>query len=226
MATTTRQRSPVSRADSGQNDSDRPRVRRFTVAEYHKMGEIGLLDKSERLELIHGHIFRMSPIGSLHAKVVNRLNKMLSQRLYQTGDSDIMVAVQNPVTFANDSEPEPDLALLASEGPPGQHPTPNDILLIIEVADTSMEHDRNYKLPLYASAGIPEYWLVNLNVPCVDVYREPDGDSYARRIRHRADDPLRLDAIPDLEAISTGDLFPEDKENNPGTNTDSETPTS
>jgi Uma2 family endonuclease len=152
----------------------------------------------------------MSPIGSLHAKVVNRLNKELSQRLFQAGHSELILSIQNPVQLRKDSEPEPDLALLASEGAPGQHPTPDDVLLIIEVADTSLEHDRDIKLPLYAAAGIPEYWLVNLSDRSIDVYREPDGKSYARRIRHRADDSLRLAALPGLEAIQTSDLFPDE----------------
>jgi Uma2 family endonuclease len=113
------------------------------------------------------------------------------------------------VQLREDSEPEPDLALLASEGPPGQHPAPDDILLIIEVADTSLEHDRDTKLPLYAAAGIPEYWLVNLADRSVDVYREPDGATYARRTRHRADDSLQVAAFPDLGALPVGDVFPE-----------------
>ena len=272
MATTTQQ-SPVSGAKGGQNTSGSPPVRRFTVAEYHTMGDIGVLSEDERLELIHGQIFHMSPIGSLHAKVVNRLNKMLhqiqmtmlgllshvsmspmirredehsrlslftgfrsntpnvqgttssqdhlasvlSQRLYQTSDHDVMLSVQNPVALSETSEPEPDLAVLTSEGPPGRHPTPDDILLILEVADTSLEHDRNRKMPLYAAAGIPEYWLVNLNETCIDVHREPDGDTYARRIRHRPGDTLNLAAFPDLAALPVRDIFPEHSDKSAGT---------
>lgn len=211
MATTTRHQ-PVSGSVDGRNMSGSPQVRRFTVAEYHTMGEIGLLNEDERLELIHGQIFHMSPIGSLHAKVVNRLNKMLSQRLYQAGDRDVMLSVQNPVALSETSEPEPDLAVLTSEGPPGSHPTPDDILLIVEVADTSLEHDRDRKVPLYAAAGITETWLVNLAEACVDVYREPDGDTYARRTRHRPDDTLDLAAFPDIEALPVRDLFPDERE--------------
>lgn len=176
------------------------------------MGETGVLDQDERLELIHGQVVRMSPIGSLHAKVVNRLNKRLSQRLFQAGQSDLIISVQNPVQLREDSEPEPDLALLASEGSPGQHPTPDDILLIVEVADTSLEHDRDTKLPLYAAAGIPEYWLVNLSDRSVGVYREPDGNSYARRILHRNDDSLRLATVSDLGALPVRDLFPDERD--------------
>lgn len=119
-----------------------------------------------------------------------------------------MLSVQNPVALGETSEPEPDLAVLTSEGLPDRHPTPDDILLIVEVAGTSLEHDRNRKMPLYATAGIPEYWLVDLNETCVDVYREPDGDTYARRIRHRPGDTLNLAAFPDLDALPVRDIFP------------------
>src|ERR671938_544657 len=132
----------------------------FSVDEYYRMGEAGILTEDDRVELIEGEIIEMSPIGSRHAACVNRLNTLLGRHLRQTA----IVSVQNPIRLDAYSEPEPDVALLRPRADyyESGHPTPADALLIVEVADTSADYDRIIKLPLYAKAGIPEAWLVDL----------------------------------------------------------------
>ncbi|TBH21722.1 Uma2 family endonuclease [Thermus thermamylovorans] len=133
-----------------------------------------------RVELLRGEVYQMSPIGPKHAFAVAQLDERLQEAL--RGKAVIMV--QNPLRLCEDSEPEPDLLVLK---PPlsryrDRHPTPEDVLLLIEVADTSLGFDREVKLPLYAEAGIPEVWLVNLKEDLLEVYREPREGRY-RAIR-------------------------------------------
>lgn len=148
----------------------------FTVSEYNRMAEAGILTEDDRVELIEGEIIRMSPIGSRHAGCVNRLNVLLSS---QAGQSFI-VSVQNPIVADDYSEPQPDVAVLRlredfyGEG----HPKPEDVLLAIEVADTTVESDRSVKMPLYARAGIPEAVLVNLPQEVVEIHNEPVNGQY------------------------------------------------
>src|SRR5437868_12357745 len=134
--------------------------RHFNVAEYYKMAAAGVFSEDDRVELIEGEIVEMNPIGSRHAACVGRLTKLL-ERL--TGDRAI-VWVQNPVQVSDYSEPLPDVALLNPRDDFYSQATPQatDVLLIIEVAESSLEYDRSIKLPLYARSGIVEVWLVNL----------------------------------------------------------------
>ena len=150
---------------------------RFTVNEYDEMIARGILNENDRVELIRGEIVDKMPIGPRHAACVKRLNALF-QLLYR---GRWTVSVQDPIAF-DDSKPEPDIALLRprddyySEGTP----QPSDILLVIEVADSSLDFDRDTKAALYAEAGIPEYWIVNLIDNCVEVHRGPKADgSYA-----------------------------------------------
>jgi Uma2 family endonuclease len=129
--------------------------RRFTVDEYRRMGEVGILDEDERVELIEGEIVEMSPIGRRHAGIVNRLNDLFTFRLRGRA----IVAVQNPISLGSKySEPQPDLTLLRPRADfyADSRPEPPDVLLVVEVMDTSVERDRQVKLPLYARAGVPE----------------------------------------------------------------------
>jgi Uma2 family endonuclease len=149
----------------------------FTVDEYYRMGELGVIGRGDRVELINGQVVQMSPIGPRHAECVCVLTN-----LFVTAVQDVArVRVQSPIRLGKRHEPEPDIALLVRR--PGgygkAHPGPADVFLLIEVADSSLEYDREVKLPLYAGAGVPEAWLVNLPADTVEVHREPGPDGYA-----------------------------------------------
>jgi|APTNR8051073442_1049403.scaffolds.fasta_scaffold01067_13 Uma2 family endonuclease len=167
--------------------------RRFTVQDYYKMAEAGILKPEDRVELINGEIIKMSPIKSQHAGHVTRLNTLLSKLI---GDYAI-VSIQNPVRIDNFSEPEPDIALLkpVSHFYIESHPGPKDVFLLIEVADSTLRYDQKVKLKLYAQAGIPEVWIVNLQARCVEVYRQPESGSYLEREIVNPDGVLRLAAF-------------------------------
>lgn len=149
-----------------------PRDRPFTVDEYYRMAEVGILSRDERVELVDGRIVAMNPIGSPHAWCVSRLNRIFTRR------DDVLVNVQNPIRLDDRSEPEPDLAVLRVESSQDRHPRPEDVLLVVEVADTSLAYDRQTKAPLYARHGIPELWVVDLGGERVEVHREPSPDGY------------------------------------------------
>ncbi len=168
----------------------------FTVEEYHRMGEAGLFEE-QRVELLEGNIVDMSPIHAGHAGMVNLLAHMLRQQL----GSAYILTVQNPVSLDRLSEPQPDLAILRYRPDYYQkeHPEPKDVLLLIEVADTSLDKDRQVKLPLYARAGIPEGWIVNLPEQQLECYTGPTGDGYARRTDYRAGDRPDHPLLGELE---------------------------
>ena len=150
--------------------------RHFNVTEYYRMAAAGVLSEDDRVELIEGEIIEMNPIGSRHAACVGRLTKFL-ERL--AGDR-VIVWVQNPVKVSDYSEPLPDVALLKPRDDFYAHanPQPTDVLLIIEVADSSVEYDREIKIPLYAEAGIPGVWLVNLPKEIIEMYTRPLDGTY------------------------------------------------
>ena len=171
--------------------------RSFTVEEYHRMVQAGILTEDDRLELIEGEIVAMTPIGSKHAACVNRLTRLLSD---QVGRRAIL-SVQNPINLGERSEPQPDLALLhvRPDFYASAHPEPPDVLLVVEVAETSADVDREVKVPLYARAGIPEVWLVDLAGECVEVFQEPAPQGYQQIQRVRRGQRVAPQAIPDLE---------------------------
>jgi Uma2 family endonuclease len=146
---------------------------RITVDEYERMVDSGALTENERVELIRGEIVPKMPIGPKHAACLKRLIRLLSRRL---GDSAI-VGSQDPVRLI-DSEPEPDISLVRprSDFYASGHPRPDDIFLITEVADSSLDDDRNIMRPLYAEAGIAEFWIVNIPEERLEVYRGPRPD--------------------------------------------------
>ncbi|MFP5262933.1 MAG: Uma2 family endonuclease [Blastocatellia bacterium] len=150
----------------------------FTVDEYHRMSEAGILSEADRVELIEGEIIKMSPIGRYHAACVKRLNSTLNRRVSDYA----IVSVQDPVRLDEHSEPEPDIALLKprddfyAQGAPAVE----DVLLIIEVADTSVEYDRDVKVPLYAKAGIAEAWLANIREDRIEAYSRPANGVYQK----------------------------------------------
>ena len=143
---------------------------RFTVDEYEQMIDKGILAENERVELIRGEVVEKIVIGPLHSATVKRINRLLTTRLLALA----IVSVQDPIVV-DDSEPEPDLAMLAPRDDfyAPSKPKSSDVLLVIEVADTSLAYDRDIKLPLYAQAGIQEFWIVNLTESKVEAYRQP-----------------------------------------------------
>jgi Uma2 family endonuclease len=149
---------------------------RFTVDEYYRMAEAGILSWNDRVELIEGEIVDMSPIGVRHAQCVDRLTMLLSS--ISLGKA--VVRVQSPIRLDERSEPQPDLTLLRLRdySHDDRHPGPDDVLLLIEVSDTTLTMDQKAKLPLYARVAIPEVWIVNLQQDRVEVYAQPEGDSY------------------------------------------------
>lgn len=152
----------------------------FTTAEYHHMIEAGIFHEDDRIELLDGEIIKMAPIGPRHAACVDRLNAFLGRKLRSTA----IVRVQNPVELSEYSEPEPDLSLLKPRADyyASAHPAPDDILVAIEIADSSVERDRQGKIPAYARSGIIEVWLVDLPGDRIEIYTQPDKGVY-REIR-------------------------------------------
>ena len=150
-----------------------PRDRRFTVDEYYRMAEAGIIGRDERVELVDGRVVAMSPIGSPHAWCVNRLVGIFAPMI-----GSIRIGVRNPIRLSDRCEPEPDLAVLRLEAPQDRHPGPEDILLVVEVADTSLAYDRGTKAPLYARHGIPELRIADLGGERVEVHREPSPTGY------------------------------------------------
>jgi Uma2 family endonuclease len=149
--------------------------RLLTVDEYHRMGEVGILTEDDRVELIEGELVAMAPIGSEHIAASNSLNRLL---VLAVGDHGI-VSVGNPVRLNRHSEPQPDFSVLKPRDDYRKMlPRPEDTLLAVEVANTSLDYDRKVKLALYARSGIPEVWIVNLAANEVEVYRSPVADNY------------------------------------------------
>ncbi|MDJ0797212.1 MAG: Uma2 family endonuclease [Calothrix sp. MO_167.B12] len=177
---------------------------KFTVEQYHKMIESGILNKYDRVELIRGEIIEMAAIGTKHAGCVNRLNNMLVPLL---GDR-VILSIQNPVVLSDNSEPQPDIALLQPREDfyAFAHPQPQDIFLVIEVADSTMKYDREVKVPLYAEEGVLEVWLVDVNEEWVEVYREPARDGYKSVGKFSRGERLSIQAFADV-SISVDDIL-------------------
>ncbi len=156
--------------------ADRPRRHWLTVDDYYRMAEVGILDPEARVELIDGEIIDMAPPGSPHAATVHYLNEVFVRAV----EGRATVLVQNPVRLSRYSEPQPDLALLRRRDDfyRERHPQPDDVLLIVEVAASSLRFDRKKKTPLYARHGIPEIWLVDLGGRRLVRYRAPSHGSF------------------------------------------------
>jgi Uma2 family endonuclease len=167
---------------------------RFTAEEYHRMAEVGLLREDARVELIGGEILDMSPIGWRHAECVNRLNKTLVRLV---GDY-YAVNVQNPISLGESDEPQPDLALVKEDPNRRRLPGPEDVVLVVEVSDTTLAYDKNVKLPLYAGVGIPESWIVDLQDRKVEVHTNPGPDGYLRVYEVVPGEQIRAATIEDL----------------------------
>jgi Uma2 family endonuclease len=176
----------------------------LTVDDYHRMGEAGILSEDDRVELIEGELVEMEPIGSEHAAAVNDLTRLL---IMAVGDR-ALVSPQNPVRLDRRSEPQPDFALLRPrpDGYRSALPTPQDTLLIIEVAHSSLAYDRAVKLALYATHRIPEVWIVNLAATEVEVHRKPQNDRYTESARVGRSEIVEIEALPGIR-IEVGKIF-------------------
>lgn len=183
--------------------ADRPR-RLFTVDEYHRMAEAGIFGPEERVELIEGEIIEMSPIGPRHAGCVINFNRLLMMRL---GDR-VVLSPQNPVVIRPRSEPQPDILLLRprSLSYSRAHPTPEDVLLAVEVADTTVRFDRIVKGRLYARAGIFEFWLANVESESLMVHRTPGPGGYGVITTVDRDGTIAPLAFP-AEQFAVADFF-------------------
>ena len=170
--------------------------RLFTVAEYEQMIQAGILREDDRLELMDGEILEMAPIGSRHAACVRRLQRLLTRALGER----VWVDTQNPVMLHDYSEPLPDVVLLRHRPDlyAAGHPQPDDVFLVVEVADTSLAYDQEIKVPAYARSGIPEVWVIDLSSVCVHVYRTPSAGQYRDTIRLQRSATLAPQAFPDL----------------------------
>ena len=170
--------------------------RYFNVAEYYRMAEAGVLSPDDRVELIEGEIIEMSPIGSRHAACVRRVDAFLNRQIGNLAQ----VSVQSPVRLNDFSEPQPDIALLKSRDDfyATAHPTPADVLLIIEVTDTSVEYDRGIKLPLYARAGIPQVLIVNMPSEVIENYSEPANGAYQKFMRVQRGESIDILLLPTI----------------------------
>ena len=177
--------------------------RTWTRCEYDQMVEAGVLGPEDRVELIEGEILTMSPQKSPHVKGVHRVFRCLSAAF----GPGFWVRAQAPLAILADSEPEPDVAVVAGELDDHDDAHPSTALLVVEVADTSLAFDRLRKGRVYARAGIPEYWILNLNEAVLEVYREPRGESYAERIVLAAPDSIAPLARPET-SISVAELLP------------------
>ena len=173
---------------------DVPR-RRFTVDEYYRMADAGVFAPEERVELIEGEIVSMAPIGNRHMACVARLTRALSRAV---ADAALVWPQGNAILLPPRSAPQPDAALLRPRGDDygGSSARPEDILLIVEVADTTYRYDRRVKLPLYARAGIGEAWIVDVARDVVETYRRPARGDYEATARADRGQTLTIAALP------------------------------
>jgi Uma2 family endonuclease len=169
---------------------------RITVEEYERMIAANVWPEDERLELIEGELVRMSPINAPHAAAVKRLTELLRDRLGKRA----LVGVQDPIVLGDQSEAEPDISVLRRRADyyANAHPSPADVLLVVEVSDTTLEYDRDVKARLYARAGLPETWVVDLNGDRVIVFRDVDNGEYTRMESVRRGADMTPSAFPDV----------------------------
>jgi Uma2 family endonuclease len=177
----------------------------ISTDEYLRMAHAGVFSTDVRLELMEGEIIEMAPIGSGHAAVVNSLAALLNRAC---GDS-MIVSVQNPIVTGERSVPQPDLALLRTREDKyfNAHPKAADVSLVVEVSDTTLRFDLDQKLLLYARAGIPELWVVDLETRVVHVQREPAVSGYVQKWRAIDMDTISILSLPGI-SIAVASIFP------------------
>jgi len=177
---------------------------RFSAKDYHRMAETGVLRPDARVELLDGKIIDMSPIGPFHGGLVKRLSRIFNLKAKDRW----LVSTQDPLHLDDHSEPEPDMMLLkpVADDYTSRHPQPEDVFLLIEVSDTTLEYDRGEKLPAYGRAGVAEVWIVNLNEATIEVYREPHFTGYGSKTVLRGGGTAFPQAFPDV-AVAVGELL-------------------
>jgi Uma2 family endonuclease len=177
---------------------------RFSVKEYYRMAETGVLRPDARVELLNGEIIDMSPIGPFHGGLVNRLIRIYGK----LSNGRWQASAQNPLRLDDHSEPEPDFMLLkpSPDDYTSRHPRPDEAFLLVEVADASLDYDLEEKLPAYGHAGVAEVWIVNLRDQSLEVYREPHFTGYGSKTIVRAGDTIAPLAFPDA-AVDVAELL-------------------
>ena len=171
----------------------------LTVDDFRRLGEVGILHEDDRVELIDGVMIDMAPIGSLHASQVNHL----TNRLVPAVSGRAIIAPQNPLHLDTASEPQPDIMVLRHRADfyAAAHPQPSDVLLLIEVADTSLSYDRDIKIPLYAHHAIPEAWLIDVQSQRVEVFRQPHPNGYQSVLQPANTEYLRPLLLPEISVL-------------------------
>jgi Uma2 family endonuclease len=182
-----------------------PKRHAVTVEEYFRMGEGGVFAPEARLELIEGEIIEMAPIGSPHAGAVNILVGNFARAVGELA----IVSVQNPLIVGDRSVPQPDLALLKprADSYTKSHPTVAEVLLVVEVADTTLRYDLGTKIPLYARFGIPEAWVLDVQGRVMRVFRDPSADGYRTSFTVSEGETVSVQALPGV-VIALSELFP------------------
>ena len=177
---------------------------RFTVRDYHRMAKSGILAEDARVELIEGEVVPMSPIGPLHNAAVDRANRVFVTRCGERA----IVRVQGSVELDEHNEPQPDLLLLwpRADFYAADQAGPRDVVLAVEVADTTLERDRRVKLPLYGRTGVPEVWIWNVTTKRLEVHRRATASGYADVTVLGPDDPISPEDLPDL-TFTARELF-------------------
>ena len=177
---------------------------KFTTEDFYRLYETGLLDAKDRIELLNGELIIMHAIGYRHAQAVTNLTAYLGEQARRR----YMISPQNPVELERYSAPQPDLTLVPwSRRNSKRHPTPAEVFLIVEVADSSLHYDREDKLRAYAATGIREFWLLNLQDDTLEIYRQPEGPAYREQITIPADGTASPLAFPDV-TIALPEILP------------------
>jgi Uma2 family endonuclease len=181
-----------------------PQRRKLSADQFERMGQTGILGPEARVELIEGEMIEMPPIGSRHAAAVDFLSMHFARAVGEAA----LVRTQNPLRLSDDSEPQADLMLLRPRADRYRtgHPRPEDVLLLIEVADATPVFDRETKLPLYAKHGVPEVWILDLDARQLEVYREPSAGGYRRKLERRETESIAPAALPTV-ALQVGAVF-------------------
>ncbi len=173
---------------------------KLDVDDYYRMADAGIIGEDDRVELIDGELIDMAPIGQGHAATVGCLNRALVLAFTDRA----IVWPQNPIRIDRLNEPQPDFALLRPRADfyrTGVPPGPADVVLLIEVADSSLRYDRGVKLPIYARAGIAEVWLIDLKRRVLDAYRRPGTDGYGEMSTHSPGDTITPGLAPDVQIV-------------------------
>jgi Uma2 family endonuclease len=177
------------------NVQPQPRRLRFSVDEYYKMIELGMLKDYEKSEIIEGELIQKMPIGDKHTSTVNWLNRILGQNI----SDDILIQVQNPVRLSDYDELQPDLSLADLTKFDGRRkPKADEVLLVIEVSDATLRYDRNTKLSLYAEAEIPEGWIVNLPNDIIEIHQKPSNGIYQLTKIFKRGEMIESEVLPNL----------------------------